>query len=321
MAVEKRTLTFAVASFLVHLTLAFTPLHGTVPLGGHLTSPSGALLCPLAGEDFSYKRASGKGPYDWAKISPCCGGKRQSPRDIWGITQCVSQSTWLRYNSTRRVTGHVFNNGKHPEIHFKSPATAYLSGAPSTAGQYVLSNIHIHFKSPLAKGSEHALSGKLFDAEAHLVHYKAEYRSVREAVLHQDGLVVIAIFLEKVKASDFREGNVEIIRLINSLGTLKGIGEEHQIPHQVSLDRLLPTSQDYYTYEGSLTTPPCSESVRWIVFRNPVYIHSLQLKTLSRLESDDGGLMSDTSNYRPLQTGNTEVQRNFGCGVSDVVAG
>ncbi|CAL1526652.1 unnamed protein product [Lymnaea stagnalis] len=321
MTADKSILTFAVASFLVTLTLAFTPLLGTVHTGDYLTAPNGALLCPLPSEGFSYKPVAGTGPSSWAEISPCCGGSRQSPRNlavIHGVGKCVEQTTRLHYNSTGQIEGHVFNNGKDPTIHFSSDATAYLFGAPGTHGAYVLYNIHVHFNSLLGRGSEHAISGRFFDGEVHLVHYKAEYGSVQEAVLHPDGLVVVALFLEEVNDN---RGNGEIISLIDSLANLKGIGEEHQIPHHVNLAQLLPTSQDYYTYDGSLTTPPCSESVRWIVVRNPVYIHTLELQILTNLESADGGLISDTSNDRPLQTGDTEIQRNFACSHADLTLG
>lgn len=321
MTADKSMLTFTVASLLVPFTLAFTPMLGTVQSGDYVMAPNGALLCPLPSEGFSYKPYSGTGPSHWAEVSPCCGGSRQSPRNlavVHGVGHCVDHTTRLHYNSTGQIEGHLFNNGKDPTIHFSSDATAYLFGAPGTHGPYALYNIHVHFNSLFGRGSEHAVSGRFFDGEVHLVHYKAEYGSVREAVLHPDGLVVLALFLEEVFDN---RGNWEIISLIDSLSAVTGIGEEHQIPHHVNLARLLPTSQDYFTYEGSLTTPPCSESVRWIVVRNPVYIHTLELQILTSLESEEGGFISDTSNDRPLQTSVTEIKRNFNCNHADILMG
>ncbi|KAH9503640.1 Phospholipase A2 crotoxin acid subunit CA [Bulinus truncatus] len=275
---------------------------------------SGAMLCPIGKDGFSYKWISTRGPSSWSSISPCCGGSRQSPRNLGtdrGASTCLRTGTGrFRYNTSRVLEGHLYNNGNDPTIHFTAPDTAYLIGAPYTDGPYVLYNIHIHFNSLLGRGSEHAIDGYFYDGEVHLVHYKAEYGSVQEAVLHDDGLVVIAVLLQEV--FDDTE-NDEICGLINKLVMLEGVGVDYRLPHLVNLTRLVNDTTEYYTYAGSLTQPSCSEAVRWIVLKKPAPVHFLQLAILTSLRSGEGGYIADSSNDRPLQNGNTTIERNFAC--------
>ncbi|CAG5121209.1 unnamed protein product [Candidula unifasciata] len=274
----------------------------------------GSLLCPLVEDFYSYKRSTSYGPSRWGEISECCQGQRQSPRDLASSSGSLcggGQHHMFSYNSSRALPGKLYNNGHDPTISFHGSNTAYLFNAPHTNGAYILDNIHIHFCTN-AKGSEHAIDGQFYQGEIHLVHYKASYGTLAKAVQQEDGLVVVGIMLQS-RAGYAGDMNQELVKIIQRMGNLEGTGKEYQLPVQLNVARIFPKSTNFYTYEGSMTSPPCSESVRWIIFREPVNVSSAEMDILRRLPNEDRSSTVQSCNDRPLQTGHTRVETNFAC--------
>jgi carbonic anhydrase len=131
--------------------------------------------------------------------------------------------------------------------------------------------IQFHFHKP----SEEKVNGKNFDMVAHLVHKS------------DDGqLAVVAVLLERGTENPF------IQTLWNNMPLEKNASVE---PPDLAINplTLLPAARNYYTYMGSLTTPPCSEGVLWLVMKQPVQISPEQLAIFSRLYRN---------NARPIQS-------------------
>ncbi|XP_064333735.1 carbonic anhydrase 5A, mitochondrial isoform X2 [Camelus dromedarius] len=136
---------------------------------------------------------------------------------------------------------------------------AGVSGGP-LENLYRLKQFHFHWGAVNERGSEHAVDGHVYPAELHLVHWNAvRYPNYQEAVTGEDGLAVLGVFLQDARVA---------------------VG-----PFQPS--RLLPTCRDYWTYLGSLTTPPLSESVTWMVHRKPIEVAQDQWSGPRRGKSPD----------------------------------
>uniref|UniRef100_A0A8C0I842 Carbonic anhydrase n=1 Tax=Bubo bubo TaxID=30461 RepID=A0A8C0I842_BUBBB len=236
----------------------------------------------------------------WPKKYPFCGGVFQSPidfhKDILQYDSNLLPLEFIGYNvpSTDQFT--LTNNG-HSVKMYLSP-TMYLRNLPF---EYTASQLHLHWGNRnKSEGSEHTVSGKHFAAELHIVHYNSEkYPDVTAAMDKADGLAVLAILLE---IGPFNPSYEKIFRHFRNV---KYKDQMVQVPG-FNIRELLPDRLDeYYRYEGSLTTPPCYPSVLWTVFRHPVKISQEQLLALETAmyctESDDPEPLEMVDNFRNVQ--------------------
>jgi len=204
------------------------------------------------GTHWSYEGESG--PANWSKInsdwSKCSVGNRQSPIDIRdGMKVDLEQIAFDYHPSGFNVT----DNGHTVQV-MVAPGN-YLSVAGRT---YELQQFHFH------RPAEERVNGKGFEMVVHLVHKDPEGR-----------LAVLALLLERGKPQP------TIQTVWNNLPLEKG---DTAAP-TIVLDPadMLPQRRDYYTFMGSLTTPPCTEGVLWLVMKEPVQASPAQLALFSRL--------------------------------------
>lgn len=203
------------------------------------------------------------GPEHWHKLDPrfklCGSGQRQSPIDIQDGIRVDLEPIQFNYRS---VPFRIVDNGHSIEVMLGN-------GNISVTGKtYELFNIHFH------RPSEEKINGKRFDMVAHMVHKS------------DDGyLAVVAVMMEKGMENRF------IQTLWNNLPLEKKTVVN---PPNVTVDptAFLPARRDYYTYMGSLTTPPCTEGVLWLVLKQPVFVSQEQIEIFSRFYID---------NARPVQ--------------------
>ncbi|MBI3283346.1 MAG: carbonic anhydrase family protein [Burkholderiales bacterium] len=203
------------------------------------------------------------GPLNWAKLNPanakCDSGERQSPIDIRDGIRVDLEPIAFDYKPSRF---NVIDNGHTIQVNIG--AGNYIS---VLGHNYELVQFHFH------KPSEERVNGKSFEMVAHLVHKDADGR-----------LAVVAVLLERGKAHSLVQA------VWNNLPLEKN--EAVQPLTALDMNQILPVKRDYYTYMGSLTTPPCSEGVLWLVMKEPVEISADQLAIFSRLYP---------MNARPLQ--------------------
>ncbi|XP_005228494.1 carbonic anhydrase 5B, mitochondrial isoform X2 [Bos indicus] len=213
----------------------------------------------------------------WEKVDLAPAGERQSPINIrWkdSVYDPGLQPLTISYDPTTCL--HVWNNGYSFLVEFEDSADkSVIEGGP-LEHNYRLKQFHFHWGAIDAWGSEHTVDSKCYPAELHLVHWNAvKFEHFEDAALEENGLAVIGVFLKD---------------------TLAEFG---------SFDPscLMPTCPDYWTYSGSLTTPPLSESVTWIIKKQPVEVDHDQLEQFRTLlftsEGEKEKRMVD--NFRPLQ--------------------
>jgi len=156
------------------------------------------------------------------------------------------------------------------------------------------------------RGSEHTLDRKAFDAEMHLVHYNTEYGDLNSAMKHGDGLSVLGIFIKVGEEHGEFAKMMELLQAVQEPG-----GEPVQVSQPIDPSAFLPEDRSYLTYPGSLTTPPLSEVVTWIVFKEPIEMSQDQLNTMRSLRCDCEETLKD--NFRPTQALGDRTVRMFSC--------
>ena len=218
----------------------------------------------FAAEHWTY--SGGEGPEHWASIDSdfalCSAGRQQSPIDLSGAAQRDVANPQTAYTAT---DARIVNNGHTIQVELRAGSSLILDGVT-----YQL--IQFHFHSP----SEHTIGGQSFPVEVHLVH-----RSDSGA------LAVIGVLVSG------GTGNDALASLIAAMPTKAGKEARLSAPFDPTV--LLPLDRRAYRYAGSLTTPPCSEGVSWVVMANPIQASGPQIAALARVLQ---------GNSRPPQPGN-----------------
>ncbi|KAK3754118.1 hypothetical protein RRG08_024193 [Elysia crispata] len=250
------------------------------------------------------------GPLTWAANFPDANGPRQSPVDIVPSEATFEKSLagsplTIKYN--REPDLELENPGLSFKANIKADST--ITGGPLGDAKYKLVQFHFHWGHDDHSGSEHTVDGKMYASELHLVHYNTEkYASFGEAVTHSDGLSVIGVFI-KVGESEHKGFSA----LARNASKVKCKASKVSTGNAFDPASLLPNNTSkYWTYEGSLTTPPCCESVRWIVLKEEISISQEQIQSMRDLCCDDCGSTPIPANYRPpLPLGSREIQASF----------
>ncbi|XP_038023804.2 carbonic anhydrase 14 [Anas platyrhynchos] len=224
-----------------------------------------------AGPHWTYEGPHGQ--QHWPEGHPACGGRSQSPIDI-GTGRALPDPSLpplrpIGYNRPPAAPFGLANNG-HTAV-LALPPSLRLGGLPHS---FAAAQLHFHWGRN--GGAEHLLDGYRAPAELHVVHYDAErFANASQAQHHAAGLAVLGVLLE---AGD--EPNPAYDNILRHLGSIRYAGQATSIP-SFSLRGLLPQRLDrYYRYNGSLTTPPCFQSVLWSVFQQPVLLSRAQLEQL-----------------------------------------
>ncbi|XP_036391385.1 carbonic anhydrase 12 isoform X1 [Megalops cyprinoides] len=217
-----------------------------------------------------------EGEHHWSKHYPYCGGTFQSPIDF--ETELLRYDPTLEpievrnYNLSTHEQLTLSNNGH--SVQLSLPPRMHISSLPH---HYSAAQLHLHWGSPSQpEGSEHTINGKRFTAEMHVVHFNSDkYPNVSMAVDKSDGLAVLGILIE---IGEFHPTFNQLLKYLNGI---KYKDQRIQVP-AFNIRDLLPARLDeYYRYDGSLTTPPCYPSVLWTVFRNPISISQKQFMALA----------------------------------------
>lgn len=256
---------------------------------------------PAGGFEFSYNEKDKYGPSNWYRITPQCGGKYQSPimlntssalyarnkRPLQLIGQTnLPQAIELQNDGHSAKFTYVWNEGDRP----------YIRGGPLKT-KYYFQQFHFHWGSNDSLGSEHVLDYHRFPMELHLVFYNALYSSFEEARSEVDGLTVVGLFYEIYD------------RIDEQLNTWTRFLKEVTTPDSSFTIQFIDTfplyevigdfEWPYFSYEGSLTTPPCLETVTWIVSAKPLLITAKEMREFRKIRNRSGAPM--VNNFRPVQ--------------------
>lgn len=236
-------------------------------LGFGLFGPAHA----AGGVEWGYHGDLGPGAWGSLKDShgklayPICGlGRAQSPIDISSPAAASGQPAPIAF-SYKATPLKVKNNGHTIQVD-------YAAGSTMTVGGATYDLVQFHFHGP----SEHTVKGAPFPMEGHLVHARKSGGKVE--------LAVVGVLMREGNS----QGTVQTVwdKMPTSVGDVT-------VPEQtVNAADLLPAGKSYFAYDGSLTTPPCSEGVKWHVLSEAIEVSSQQVKRFKALF--DG-------NARPVQ--------------------
>ena len=194
------------------------------------------------------------GPAEWGELDPafatCQLGKLQSPIDIRGAKAADLPAIKFDYKPSPLK---VIDNGHSIQVNYAPGSSIDVGGT-----RYELVQFHFH------KPSEEKIDGKAHAMVAHLVHKGADGK-----------LAVVAVLL------DAGGTNPTIDTIWKNLPQEKG--KEVAVNATVDAATLLPADHGYYTFQGSLTTPPCSEDVRWFVLKTPVKVAGSEITAFGKI--------------------------------------
>jgi len=241
------------------------------------TAPVGAYAPGRGASSWNYRTGNNNpangpvGPASWATIAPAGTLPFESPINLTGPTIDLSRVLSINYNPA--VPRAIVNNGSQIQTQFSTTAGA---DTITLGGQtFALSNFHYHVPG------ENQVIGTTYPMEEHFVNVSAA-----------GATTVLAVFLQ--------EGahNNALDPILNAAtASLTRSGSSTTIATPIDFAGLLPTSAQGYYYQGSLTTPPLSQVVNWLVFATPITLDAAQLAQSEAVANAAGFL----PNARPRQ--------------------
>lgn len=215
------------------------------------------------------------GPELWASLCTGyidCDGLSQSPIDLSGATDDVSLQAISEHFATTGT--HIVNKGHTIQLDADAGSSITVNGET-----YNLLQFHTHTHS------EHTVNGDAYPMEVHFVHKNDA----------SGKLAVIGVLVKEGAENHFLEPFVDHLPANKD-------GHFDDTAATFNVGDFLPANRSYYTYGGSLTTPPCSQIVTWLVLENPVEASEEQIQSFHELEHD---------NARPVQNRNGRALKRF----------
>ena len=225
-----------------------------------------ALVVGTKKRDWSYEERTG--PEYWGELdasnAACAKGSEQSPINIVSSKVKEDKKLIRKQIYYKPTTFTLLNNGHT----IQANATTENNSIVVEGKEYKLTQFHFHTPS------EHQFNGQSYDVEIHFVHKDKSGKLAVLGVMIQEG--------RKNKALK------KIWDILPGEETKKVDSEKYLI----NLQALLPQNQVSFYYDGSLTTPPCTEEVEWIIFEQPIEMSKEQIKAFQQIFAD---------NHRPVQ--------------------
>lgn len=237
-----------------------------------LKALTGLVLCPICmsasfaaeGAHWSYEGANG--PDHWGDIDAaskvCSAGSQQSPVDIGSSIKAQLPPLQIAW---RKKADTIVNNGHTIQLNLEQGSTLKIG-----KDDYTLLQFHFHHPS------EHKIAGKSYPMEVHFVHRNSA-----------GGLAVIGALMAAGNP------NAAFSKIVATMPAHEGPAVEADAA--IDPNKLLPAARSYYCYAGSLTTPPCSEVVNWLLLREPFHVAQADIDAFAKLYP---------MNARPVQKDN-----------------
>ncbi|XP_020011359.1 carbonic anhydrase 14 isoform X2 [Castor canadensis] len=261
------------------------------------------ILAADGGHHWTYEGPHGQD--HWPASYPECGSNAQSPIDIQ--TDSVTFDPELPalqpygYDQPGTEPLDLHNNGH--TVQLSLPPTLYLGGLPR---KYVAAQLHLHWgQKGTPVGSEHQINSEATAAELHIVHYDSDsYSNLSEAAQKPQGLAVLGILIEMGETE-----NPAYEHILSHLHEIRHKDQKTSVPPFNMRELLPPQLEQFFRYNGSLTTPPCYQSVLWTVFNLKAQISMEQLEKLQETLFSTEGEPSEplVQNYRAPQPLNQRI--------------
>ena len=224
----------------------------------------GMVSIAVAAENAHWGYSGDEGPEHWGKLDPkysvCSGGKNQSPVNLTDMIESDLPPLTINYKSGGT---EIVNNGHTIQVNYNPGSTIKVNGNEFELKQF-------HFHAP----SENTIEGHAYPMEGHFVHADK-----------QGNLAVIAVMFKAGKKS------AELEKAWTHMP--ENAGAKGALPESLNARNLLPANHAYYRFNGSLTTPPCSEGVWWLVMK--------YFQTASEEQIDLFAKTMQHPNNRPVQ--------------------
>ena len=215
-----------------------------------------AMLLNTLAADIHWGYSGDEGPENWGALAPefalCADGSAQSPIDIRDASALDLVDIEFHYGETARdleATSSIYNNSHTIQVNVASGSTIVYNGI-----SYNLLQFHFHYPS------EHTINGEAAPMEIHFVHQDP----------NSGTLAVVGVLL-----TEGEQENDAYQAVFDHMPA--EVGDPEPMREPLALASLLPDQRTFYTYQGSLTTPPCSEIVRWLLLDTPVALSSEQI--------------------------------------------
>jgi carbonic anhydrase len=256
------------------LTAIIVMLSACAPAGTPAASPAPAATethAPgAAAVHWSYEGE--EGPDHWPGV--CLTGTQQSPINLMAPIMRDLANIAFHYQTSKV---NVFNNGHTVQVNYDSGSYIEVDGM-----RYDL--LQFHFHAP----SEHTIDGAAAAAELHLVHKNADGR-----------LAVVGVLIKAGDANPaFDAAWWDNLPKTESVKDAQGAYVPQAFDVDVAAQAMLPAVQTTFRYDGSLTTPPCTQGVRWLVMTEPITLSAAQLEQFTSIFKD---------NARPVQDPHSRV--------------
>ncbi|UOO93469.1 carbonic anhydrase [Vitreoscilla stercoraria] len=218
-----------------------------------------------ADQTTSWSYHGNSAPEYWGILAPeyaTCNGYNQTPINITGSIDAQLPNLNIDYPSHAHT---IINNGHTIQIAYTDGSSIEVDGE-----RFALKQMHFHTPS------ENHIEGQSFPMELHLVHANAA-----------GALAVIGVMFE------YGQAHPQLKQLWQNMPKTKNQPKVIHTPNPIIATEFLPKKQDYYRFSGSLTTPPCSEGVRWLVMKQPLQASKDQIQQFDEVMG--------THTNRPLQ--------------------
>lgn len=200
-----------------------------------------------------------EGPEYWGELDPayatCSGGTQQSPIDVSGQAEADIANIDFDYQVVSPL--HIVNNGHTEQVVIPDGSGIRLDGK-----QYPLKQFHFHAPS------EHTVDGVAEAMELHLVH-----------ITEAGEIAVVGVLLAE------GEENAALKSVFEAMPAMAG--PQQEVTGSVDLNALLPAQLTTYRYMGSLTTPPCSEGVNWLLMTDRSSVSTAQVEAFRKVFGQD----------------------------------
>ncbi|XP_062132472.1 carbonic anhydrase 2 [Drosophila sulfurigaster albostrigata] len=267
-----------------------------------------ACVVAVSGQDFGYRGQDG--PEHWGDEYKRCSGKYQSPiniDDLNVVKRDYPDLEYINFDSTPESVS-VTNNGHTVlvKMSFAKGKEPRVRGGPlERQAYYQFEQFHFHWGENDTVGSEDTINNKAYPAEMHLVVRNLDYPDFNSALGQDHGIAVLAYFF-RIK----NVGSASYAEFTRSLANISRKGQTIDLSNPLPLMSYVSKDPvNFYSYVGSLTTPPCAEEVVWVDFHEPIDISEDQLQHFRLLTANDDHLKN---NFRPTQPLNnrTVYQQN-----------